>query len=506
MSKCGHFIDGEWTAEGGEFFHAFDPAGDKPLPEKFASGDAQDVDRAVDAARASFEYYASFSEEARGNFLRAIANEMEKRGDEITVVAGKETALPKARLEGERARTTGQLRMFAELIEAKAHLDIRKDKALPERKPMPRPDLRHMQRPLGPVGVFGACNFPLAFSTAGGDTAAALAAGCPVIVKSHPSHPGTSAIVAEAVGAAMRDYDIPPGVFSLIQGNKPELSQALTAHSGVKAVGFTGSLKVGRALFDIACRRPAPIPFYAEMGSINPMFILSGAAKENIAAIGAGWGQSLTLGGGQFCTNPGVVFCPAAAAAEFIAAAEAMDKAHLMLSPAVADSYRQSLSAMEKRAKKVIGNGENDGEHRGKKCLVGAAVMRCDIEQWLSDSALREEIFGPAGIVVCYEDGRQLQQAAREMDGQLTATLWLSGNSDNSDTELLLPILEDKAGRLICNGFPTGVEVAEAMMHGGPYPAATYPATSVGALAIRRFLRPICLQNFPADLLPSALQ
>lgn len=494
-----HFIGGKWTQFTGEGFQSFSPAQNRKLPARFAEGGEAEVEQAATAAAESFGEYAALPDSARADFLRAVADEIEKRGDDLTAAAGDETALPAARLEGERGRTTGQLRMFAELIEKGEHHDARDDDALPERKPLPRPALSLTHRPLGPVAVFGASNFPLAFSVAGGDTAAALAAGCPVIVKGHPAHPQTSHITTEAIAAAMAKCKIPAGVFALIQGTRPELSRALVAHAHICAAGFTGSQKAGRALFDVAASRPSPIPFYAEMGSVNPVFVLPAAAKGKMKAVAEGWANSLVLGAGQFCTNPGVLFCPQSAADEFAAATAAVleqNKTHTMLTPGIADAYRRGVAEASKHASVVFGAPESKS---GNECEANAALLRCQTKQLSESPMLMEEIFGPVGIVAEYGDDKQLQQAAAALEGQLTATLWLT-EDDFALAKTLLPVLERKAGRLICNGFPTGVEVASAMMHGGPYPAATCPTTSVGALAIRRFLRPVCRQNFPPRL------
>ena len=316
MTNTGHFINSQWSDCVDNFFQAVNPTNNQPLPPRFAQGGAADVDQAATAAMAAAMPYGDLPDTVRANFLRTVAEAIDLHGDEITAAAIQETALPAARLTNERGRTVNQLRMFADLIEQGDYLDLRHDDALPSREPIPRPDLRLMQIPIGTVAVFGASNFPLAFSVAGGDTASALAAGCPVIVKGHPAHPHTSAIIASAIGEAITKCHMPTGVFSLLQGATPQLSQDLVMHDKIDAVGFTGSLTAGRALFDAACARPRPIPLYAEMGSINPIFLLPAAAAQH-ADIAVGWAQSLALGGGQFCTNPGVIFCPAKEADAF---------------------------------------------------------------------------------------------------------------------------------------------------------------------------------------------
>ena len=495
-----HLINGAWTdGAATAHFQAFAPAENKPLPRQFAEGGSAEVDAAAEAASAAAVTYAAVPAEARAEFLRAIAANMEACQEELCTAAGQETALPPPRLAGECARTVNQLRMFADYIAAGRHLDARHDEALPQREPLPRPDLRLMQHPLGVVAVFGASNFPLAFSVAGGDTAAALAAGCPVIVKGHPAHPHTSEIVAKAIAKAAEACALPAGVFALVQGSTPALSLALVRHPAVSAVGFTGSLRAGRALFDAACQRPSPIPVYAEMGSINPVFILPDAAKDakDAATIATAWAGSLLMGGGQFCTNPGVLFCPAAQVDAFTQAAQTTVEtapAHTMLTPGIAAAYRQALAA-------AAAYVHWQGDAAGEGCAVPAALLRCDAAQWLADETLQEEVFGPLGVIVSYEEESELAAAVQALAGQLTATLWLT-DADHTLARRLLPALTQKAGRLLCNGFPTGVEVADAMMHGGPYPAATVPTTSVGSLSIRRFLRPVCHQNFPPELLP----
>ena len=437
--------------------------------------------------------------------MQRIADEIDKRGDQITEIGTQETGLPEARLVGERGRTVGQLRLFATHIEQGDYLDRRCDEALPDRQPLPRPDIRLMQRPVGPVAVFGASNFPLAFSVAGGDTASALAAGCPVIVKGHSAHPGTSEIVADAASAAIAHLGVDPGVFSLIQGGAREVGHALVRHSFVKAVGFTGSLAGGRALYDLCASRPDPIPFFGELGSINPVFLLPNALVRRAADIAEGWAASLTLGAGQFCTCPGIaVVLEGSESDDFAAAATAalggIDQ-QTMLTDGIANAFRAGARRVEASA--------------GVQALTGAAcetraaspyLFTTDGDTWLNNGALAEEVFGPLGIIVRARDVEQLREIALGIHGQLTCTLHV----DAEDMELaarLMPILERKAGRILVNGFPTGVEVCDAMVHGGPYPASTnFGATSVGTLAIRRFLRPVCYQNVPAEILPTDLR
>ncbi len=495
-----HLVAGNWVASDNKFQSepAHGPAHD------FGVGTPALVDQAVRAAEAAFESYSALTRAARAAFLDAIADEIEARAAEITEIGTQESGLPVARLEGERGRTTGQLRLFARHIEAGDYLDRRFDAALPDRKPLPRPELRMMQLPIGPVAVFGASNFPLAFSTAGGDTASALAAGCPVVVKGHSAHPGTAEIVAEAVLAAIRRCDLHPGVFSLIQGGRRDVGQALVQHPLIRAVGFTGSLGGGRALFDLCAARPDPIPFFGELGSVNPMFILPHALGARGAAVAAGWAGSLTMGAGQYCTNPGVAVVIAGDAADaFEAAAKAeVGKvgAQTMLTDGIAQAYRAGRDriAASKGVREVL---TTTCDLRNATPYLYSTTG----QDWLANEALGEEVFGPLGLIVHAKDADEMAALARSLHGQLTCTLHL----DAEDTALgqrLMPTLMRKAGRVLTNGFSTGVEVADSMVHGGPYPASTnFGATSVGTLSIRRWLRPVCLQNVPQALLPADL-
>jgi NADP-dependent aldehyde dehydrogenase len=496
-----HLIAGQWVA-GGERFQSDPSTG--PAHE-FSVGTPAHVDQAAQAAEAAFGDYGLSSRKDRAAFLNAIANEIETRGPAITQIGTSETGLPNARLEGERGRTTGQLRLFAQHILAGDYLDRRHDAALPDRQPLPRPDLKMMQRPIGPVAVFGASNFPLAFSTAGGDTAAALAAGCPVVVKGHSAHPGTGEIVAEAVHAAIKSSGMPAGVFSLIQGGTRATGTALVQHPLIKAVGFTGSLAGGRALFDLCASRPEPIPFFGELGSVNPMFLLPAAVKARGAAIAQGWAGSLTIGAGQFCTNPGIAVVVDGPEADFFTAAarDAVAKvgAQTMLTDGIAEAYRHG------RDRVAATSGVQ--EVLTSVCDLRNATPYLYVtsgRNWLDNHALGEEVFGPLGLIVRVKDDAEMIEIAQSLQGQLTCTLHL----DDADAALgrrLMPILERKAGRVLANGYPTGVEVADSMVHGGPYPASTnFGATSVGTLSIRRFLRPVCYQNIPVALLPEDLR
>ncbi len=496
-----HLIAGNWVA--GDATFSSDPAhGDA---HDFSVGTPEHVAAACDAAEEAFWTYGYSSREDRAAFLNTIADEIEARADAITLIGTQESGLPEARLQGERGRTSGQLRLFAEHILKGDYLDRRHDEALPDRAPLPRPDLKMVQRPIGPVAVFGASNFPLAFSTAGGDTAAALAAGCPVVVKGHSAHPGTGEIVAEAIHAAIAKCGVHPGVFSLIQGGKRDVGTSLVQNPNIKAVGFTGSLGGGRALFDLCAQRPEPIPFFGELGSVNPMFLLPNALSARGEELANGWAGSLTMGAGQFCTNPGIAVVEAGAAGDaFVATAKAAVGeigAQTMLTDGIASAYRDGRDR--------IAGSAGVREVLTSTCDLRNAtpyLYETDADTWLANHELGEEVFGPLGLIVRTRDTGQMEDIARALDGQLTATLHM----DDEDTELagrLLPILERKAGRILANGFPTGVEVADSMVHGGPYPASTnFGATSVGTLSIRRFLRPVCYQNMPDAILPKDLR
>ncbi|MCA0044852.1 aldehyde dehydrogenase (NADP(+)) [Celeribacter litoreus] len=495
-----HLIAGAWVSSEETFTSA--PA--HGLPHVFSSGTPALVAQACEAAEEAFWTYGYTTREDRAAFLNAIADEIEARAEAITEIGSQETGLPEARLQGERGRTTGQLRLFADHILKGDYLDRRHDAALPDRQPLPRPDLRMMQRPIGPVAVFGASNFPLAFSTAGGDTAAALAAGCPVVVKGHGAHPGTGEIIAEAIHAAIEKTGMPKGVFSLVQGGDRAVGQALVQHPLIKAVGFTGSLAGGRALFDLCAQRPEPIPFFGELGSVNPMFMLPAAVANRGDALGEGWAGSLGMGAGQFCTNPGIaVVIEGAESDAFVEAArKALSEqgAQVMLTDGIAEAYASGAAKLGAQA------GVQDlltsmcDRREAKPFLFKVAAS-----DWLGNHALSEEVFGPLGLVVVAKDADEMHKVARSFAGQLTATIHMD-DSDTAFARRLLPVLERKAGRVLANGFPTGVEVCDSMVHGGPYPASTnFGATSVGTLSIRRFLRPVCYQGIPEGVLPDDL-
>lgn len=496
-----HLVAGEWLEGNGTFAStpAHGPSHD------FAVGTVEIVNKAAEAAEEAFLSYGYSSRAERAAFIRAIADEIEARADAITEIGTQETGLPVARLQGERGRTTGQLRLFADHIEKGDYLDRRVDAALPDRQPLPRPEIRLIQRPIGPVAVFGASNFPLAFSTAGGDTAAALAAGCPVVVKGHSAHPGTGEIIADAILAAIKKTGVHPGVFSLIQGGNRQVGEAVVQHPLIKAVGFTGSLAGGRALFNLCAARPEPIPFFGELGSVNPMFLLPEALKARAETLGQGWAGSLTMGAGQFCTNPGIAIVTDGPDADRFtkATVEALEKvaAQTMLTDGIAKAYRDGQERFQSRnsVKPLLTTESNERQ-------ASPNLFEISGDQFMADHALSEEVFGPLGLVVRVGSIAEMEKLARNFEGQLTATIHMD-EGDLDEAKRLRPILERKAGRVLVNGFPTGVEVVDSMVHGGPYPASTnFGATSVGTMSIRRFLRPVSYQNMPAGLLPEDFQ
>jgi NADP-dependent aldehyde dehydrogenase len=495
-------IEPEASAPGGRM--ATSPATGESLPPAYHAATAEQVDEAARKASEAFATYSRLPGARHAAFLRRIAGNIEGLADQLVERVGSETALPEGRVRGETGRTVGQLRLFADIAEEGSWVEARIDPPLPDRQPLPRADIRSMLRPLGPVVVFGASNFPLAFSVAGGDTASALAAGCPVIVKAHSAHPGTSELVGRAVIAAAEAEDMPAGVFSVLFGEGSKVGAALVAHPLVKAVGFTGSLGAGRKLFDIAAARPEPIPVYAEMGSVNPVYLLPGALAERADDIATGLHQSATLGVGQFCTNPGVVMYDGNEVfrAKLVKLFDDTPAGH-MLTAGIASSYADNLGRLrEQPSVETLVAGPTDVS----KCAAGATLTEVAADVLLADPDLADEVFGPATLLVRYDNPDQLAAVARMLPGQLTATVHGTTDELTSATDLLA-VLETKAGRLVVNQFPTGVEVGHAMVHGGPYPATTdFHGTSVGATAILRFARRVCYQNLPDAALPDALK
>jgi NADP-dependent aldehyde dehydrogenase len=488
----------------GEQIRGFDPAAGAVLEPAYRYGDASHVEAACAAAAAAFDAYRSTTSEQRATFLEAVAANIEARAATIIVRAVAESGLPEARITGEVGRTTGQLRLFAAVLREGSWTGARVDHARPDRTPLPRPDIRQRAVPLGPVAVFGASNFPLAFSVAGGDTASALAAGCPVVVKAHDAHPGTSELVGHAIADAVAAHGLPAGTFSLLFGSGPGLGTALVTDPRIKAVGFTGSRSGGTALVAAAAARPEPIPVYAEMSSINPVFLLDGALTTRGADLGRAFVASLVMGSGQFCTNPGLVIAVDGPGLDaFVGAARdvlAGSAATSMLTPTIAANYAAGVGALSAEADLLV-----RGEAGDNATACRAALFGTDAASFLCSEVLQAEVFGASSLVVRCADADEMNVVAASLEGQLTATVH-ADESDYADAGRLLPTLETKAGRILFDGWPTGVEVGYAMVHGGPYPATSDSrTTSVGARAIERFLRPVAYQDVPKALLPSVI-
>ncbi|MGH9599829.1 MAG: aldehyde dehydrogenase (NADP(+)), partial [Terracidiphilus sp.] len=442
----------------------------------------------------------------KGRFLRHIAAGIESLGTELIERAQRETALPEKRLQGEAARTVNQLRLFAQLAEEGSWVSARIDPAQPKRAPLSRPDIRSMLRPLGPVAVFGSSNFPLAFSVAGGDTASALAAGNPVIVKAHPAHPGTSELVGQMIARSASECGIPAGVFALLFDAGVEVGAVLVQHPLVRAVGFTGSLTAGKALMQLAAARPEPIPCFMEMSSVNPLFVLPEALRTRAAQIASGIFASFTLGVGQFCTKPGLVFLPRGESADALAAALKVQVEQAAASPMLTENIRRNYSSALAQRKSHAGVEVLAQASEPGSAGIAPTLLEIDGAGLLRAPDLAKEVFGPVTLIVRYSSREELIALARALEGQLTATLHASG-ADLAEFTDLAAVLERKAGRLIVNGYPTGVEVSHAMVHGGPFPATSDSrTTSVGTQAIFRFARPVCYQDFPQSALPDELK
>ena len=494
-------------AAGGATFRAFDPAAGQELEPVFHSATSGELERAVQLAAAAAPAWAKLSGAERNRFLRLIADKLDQNAAVLAERAVQETGLALARCTGEIARTSGQLRLYGETAARGDWLDARIETALPDRQPLPKPDHRSMLRPLGPVVVFGSSNFPFAYSVAGGDTASAFAAGCPVIVKAHPAHPGTGELVGRLIVEAVKECGLPEGTFSLLFDAGFEVGQALVKHPLVKAVGFTGSLKGGRMLVDLAAARPEPIPVYAEMGSINPLFILPGALAERSAAIVDGLHASATLGVGQYCTNPGLIVLQRSPAAEqFLKTLTAKLTAtpeSAMLTPSIKKNFATNTAARAKQpGVKVIADAKAE-----TACGAAPVWFETEAATLLKNRTLSEEIFGPSSVVAWCRDRAEMLEVARHIEGSLTATLH-AGATEAAEQGELIALLAAKAGRVILNGYPTGLEVSPAIVHGGPYPATSDGgrSTSVGTRALHRWARLVCYQNFSDTLLPAELQ
>jgi NADP-dependent aldehyde dehydrogenase len=502
-------IDGQ-SRQGSEgAFAGIDPATGAHLDPPYHAASLSDLALAAELAEEAFATCGKLPGREKARFLRRIAAGMESIATEIVERAHRETALPEARLKGELARTVNQLRLFATVVEEGSWANARIDPAEPDRKPLPRADIRSVLRPLGPVAVFGSSNFPLAFSVAGGDTASAFAAGNPVIVKAHSAHPGTSELVGHVIAESVRECGLPPGTFALLFGSGAAIGTALVAHPVIKAVGFTGSLSAGKSLMQVAASRPEPIPCFMEMSSANPLVVLPEALRARGAQIAQGLFNSFTLGVGQFCTKPGLVFLPRNADADaFVTALKThveQATASPMLTETICRNHHSGVAGRHAH-ERVERLAEGTARESGGGAYATPALFQVSGADLLAEPELATEIFGPSTLIIRYTDMRELLKLAHSLEGQLTATLH-GTDADIAAHAELIAILERKAGRLVVNGFPTGVEVCHAMVHGGPYPATSESRmTSVGTQAIYRFVRPVCYQDFPQAALPDELK
>ncbi|MDZ4814715.1 MAG: aldehyde dehydrogenase (NADP(+)) [Verrucomicrobiota bacterium] len=503
----GQFINGHWVRSGSVTFDAVNPATGEKIGSSFAQATAEEIEAALAAAVTAHIQMRELEPEHVATFIEAVASELMALGDEWLQVASAESGLSiKPRLEGERARTCGQLNLFASVVREGSWREARIDTALPNRQPLPRPDLRMSLEALGPVVIFDASNFPLGFGACGNDMASAIAAGCPVIIKSHTLHPGTNELAARAVATAMEKTKFPKGAFSLLQGSGREVGASLVKHPKTAAVGFTGSESGGRALFDLASARPLPIPVYAEMGSLNPLIIMPGATNTRSEVLAKGLAQSLLLGAGQFCTKPGLIFLLETEATDAfiksltqeVSAANSLTLLGKTMQDALS-KVTQSMEAVSGVSKLISGKPSGYAGHSACLYMVESSV-------WKSQSNLHCEAFGPAGVIVRVKNLSDLLECLQCIPGTLTATLHHGEGDHANDLKNIVASLSIRAGRVIFNGFPTGVEVSHAMMHGGPYPATTQSLfTSVGTQAIKRFARPVCYQNIPERFLPPTL-
>ena len=494
-----NYIGNELSAEGTSVFESTDPASNEKL-NKFYSATENEVNAAVEKAAAAFSVYSAITARDRATFLDAIGEEVLNLGDELIQTYCAESGLPEGRANGERGRTVNQLKSFAEYIRTENWKDEFRDEANPDREPLPKPQLLRTSIPIGPVAVFGASNFPFAFSTAGGDTASALAAGCPVVVKGHPAHPGTGELVASAVIKAANRTGMPDGVFSNLNSAGIDVGVLLVKHPKIKGVGFTGSLKGGRALYDLAAQREEPIPVFAEMGSINPVIIGSAALEKRGDAIAQKLAGSFTLGAGQFCTNPGLIITTGEDKNFENALVKAANdiEAQCMLHSGIKKAFNENKDQLlSEEGVEVLTSFEDRNDN-----TAGGTVVKVDADRFLRNDRLQTEVFGPFTMLVNCRDLDQLNKVIHKLHGQLTISL-LAEPEDFSDLKKSVQLLQHKAGRIIFNEMPTGVEVSPAMTHGGPYPASTDSRfTSVGIPAIKRWLRPVSFQDFPEELLP----
>ncbi|QBI55190.1 aldehyde dehydrogenase (NADP(+)) [Streptomonospora litoralis] len=463
-----------------------------------------DLDRTLESAAQAAEGFAALAPRERAGMLRAVADAVDAAAADLVPIAQRESHLPEARLKGELARTTFQLRLFAGVLEDGGYLEATVDHADPDWPMGARPDLRRVLEPLGPVVVFGASNFPFAFSVIGGDSASALAGGNPVVVKAHPGHPELSVRTGEVVAAALRDAGAPAGTFAVVLGE--ETGRRAVLHPRTRAVGFTGSIPGGRALHDLAAGRPDPIPFYGELGSLNPVFVTRAAAGARADEILSGYVDSFTLGTGQFCTKPGVLLLPESTEVDALAAAVRERAGAPMLNERIEQGFAAGLRSLaDHPATEAVVEG-GPGEGADGTTVWTPSLVRTTAKRFLEHAdELLEERFGPVSLVVSYADPAEALEVAERLPGQLTATV--QGEDTDEEAGPLLERLRRRAGRVLWNGWPTGVSVSHAMHHGGPYPATTSVLhTSVGSTAIRRFLRPVCYQQVPQHLLPDSLR
>jgi len=502
-----NIVGSQLSAKGDSVFYAVNPSTGQKMEPAFVEAASQEIDSAIRQASAAFQIYRTRSGKERAAFLETIASEILSLGEDLITRCKEETGLPEARLIGERGRTVNQLKLFAELLREGSWVEARIDTADPNRQPLPRQDIRSMLKAIGPVAVFGASNFPFAFSVAGGDTASALAAGCTVVVKGHPAHPGTSEMVGLAIQRAVVQCDLPEGTFSMLNGTSVEVGLGMVQHPLIKAVGFTGSFQGGKSLFDAAARRSEPIPVFAEMGSSNPVFILPGALAQRKEALAQGLSASVTLGVGQFCTNPGLVFLQESAGSasfkELLAQNIKESNGGVMLTSGICQNYGTGIEkARNIQGVEVVAKGKE----KASSCHGTSYLMTASAQSFLNEPALQEEVFGPSTLLVTGQHQDELIEAAKSLHGHLTVSIH-GTEEDLRESQDLVTLLEQKAGRLIINDYPTGVEVCHAMVHGGPYPATTDSrSTSVGTAAIKRFVRPVCYQGFPSTLLPDELK
>lgn len=501
-----NYIGYTLSAEGTKTYRTFNPKENIENEHIFTEATESEINKATSLASEAFLTYRNISGKKRATFLNAIADEIEALGDTLVQTYTSESGLPEGRAKGERGRTVGQLRMFAKLIENEDWREPTIDKAIPDRAPAPKPDLRKILIPIGPIVVFGASNFPLAYSTAGGDTASALAAGCPVIVKSHPMHAGTGELVASAIVKAAKDTGMPDGVFSNLNSSGIEVGQELVSHPKVKGVGFTGSIRGGRALYDLAAKREEPIPVFAEMGSINPVIISKKALEKRASEIASTYAGSITLGTGQFCTNPGLILTLesdfTSTFIEELGEKTANIEPYCMLHPNIHATFNKKGAEVLKQSEtKLV------AEYKGNvpTNYAQAKVVTTSGDAFLQNPKLHQEVFGPFSLVVQCKNEAQLLQIIQNLEGQLTGTI-IAEKGEYSNLSELIQALQDRVGRVIFNGVPTGVEVCDAMTHGGPYPASTDSRfTAVGNHAIKRWVRPFSYQDFPVELLPEVL-